>query len=723
MQKYARSFPETCVKLLLIIILWPVCFLLSLSIRAEEKRPITVTDIVEMTRLGNPEYFFGASSADKVANYSPDNKHFVVLLRKGNLADNANEYSMYLFTTASVFQSSHPRLLMTFSSSTNSPAISGLKWLSDNQTVTFLGERGGGVAEVYTLNVITKRLQQKTSHATSIDHFDISSDGKELVFTAQQNQHVSLTPEQRRNGLVVQNQTLEDIYAGRFNYTPLEEELYLQDKHEKRVDIPSSHQINHFSRVSLSPNGKYAFITAYFRDPDRLWARYDNHSLQFNGSGVVRQDRAATNVAQYFLLDCHKGAIEPLLRAPALYSSQEFWSSDGDSVLIKSFLPLDNQTSKEYTERTKDQLPAKVSVPDERVTRLTDEEWQQAHQVHPAGRPLITLEEGTNTPPKIFAYDEVNHRRIMLMDLNPQFSGLRLGRVRELNFTVRGIPLIAGLYLPPDYEPGKRYPLVIQTHGYDPNRFSMDGREEWSSAFAARALAASGIVVVQMENFRNPKDHDKVSDDQTLGTTPEVRFRNLAVSAYEKAIESLDHDGLIDSDKIGISGFSRTVWFVSYFLTHSKTRVRTAILTDGVDSSYFEYIAKGLKEFDLDNGGKAPFGNDGLCLWMQEAPGFNLDKIHLPVRLVSLSDPTSLWEWFEGLKLQGKPVEMIAIPGSSHMLEKPLDRQIAMQGLVDWYRYWLQTYRDPSPVKADQYKRWNDMRQRSSGADKSIPHL
>jgi hypothetical protein len=710
------------VKLLLIIILWPICCSFSPSLKAEEKRSITVTDIVETTRLGNPDYFFGASSAGKVANYSPDNKRFVVLLRKGNLTDNANQYSLYLFTTAAVFQSSHPRLLLTFSSSTNSPAIWNLKWLSDNQTVAFLGERNGGVAQVYTLNVIANRLRQKTSHATSIDHFDISSDGRELVFTAQQNQHVSLTPEQRRNGLVVQNQTLEDIYAGRFNYTPLEEELYLQDKREKKVDIPSSHQINHFSRVSLSPNGKYAFITAYFRDPDRLWARYDNHSLQFNGSGVIRQDRAATNVAQYFLLDCDGGAIKPLLKAPALYTSEDFWGTNGDSLFIKSFLPLENQTTKEYMERTKDQLPAELSVPDWRVTRLTDKEWQQAHRAQPGGRPLITLEEDANTPPKIFAYDEVNHRRMMLMDLNPRFVGLKLGRVQELSFTVQGIPLIAGLYLPPDHEPGKRYPLVIQTHGYDPNRFSMDGREEWSSAFAARALASSGIVVVQMENFRNPKDHDKVSDDQTLGTTPEVRFRNLAVLAYEKVIESLDHDGVIDTDKIGISGFSRTVWFVSYFLTHSKTDVRTAVLTDGVDSSYFEYIANGLKEFDLDNGGRAPFGNDGLRLWMQEAPGFNLNKIHIPLRLVSFSNPTSLWEWFEGLKLQDKPVEMIAIPGASHMLERPLDRQVAMQGLVDWYRYWLQDYRDPSPAKTDQYKRWNGMRQRSSGAGEVTPH-
>jgi dipeptidyl aminopeptidase/acylaminoacyl peptidase len=673
-------------------------------------------DIVETTRLGNQDYFFGAPSAGKVANYSPDNMHFVVLLRKGNLAGNTNDYSLYLFTTASVFHVSHPRLLLSFRSSSNSPAIRDLKWLSDNQTLAFVAEHGRGAAEVYTLNIVTKRLIQKTHHRTSVDHFDISRDGTELIFTAEQNQRVSLTPEQQQNGLVVQNQTLEDIYTGRFNYVPLEENLYLQGKREKRVTIPSSQQINHSSRISLAPTGKYALITAYFRDSDRLWARYDNHSLQFNGSGAVRQG-GATNVSQYVLLDCVKGTIGPLLRAPALYTSQEFWGEGGHAVFLRSFLPLDGQTAKEYIERTKGQLPVKVSVPDGRVTRLTNEEWQKAQQTPPIGRPLITLEEDANTPPKIFAYDEVSHSRVLLMDLNPQFATVRLGKVQELGFDVQGIPIIAGLYLPPDYVAGKRYPLVIQTHGYDPDRFSMDGREEWSSGFAARALAATGIIVLQMETFKNAKDHDRVSEDEGLGTTPEIRFRNLAVLGYEKAIDSLDRSGVIDPERIGISGFSRTVWFVSYFLTHSNIEVRTAVLTDGVDSSYFGYIARGLREFDFDNGGKAPFGDAGLALWLREAPGFNLDRVHIPVRLVSLSDPTSLWEWFEGLRLQNKPVEMIAIPGSSHILERPLDRLTVMQGLVDWYRFWLQDYCDPNPAKRDQYKRWNELRQQSGNVE------
>ena len=168
---------------------------------------------------------------------------------------------------------------------------------------------------------------------------------------------------------------------------------------------------------------------------------------------------------------------------------------------------------------------------------------------------------------------------------------------------------------------------------------------------------------------------------------------------------------MIDPDRIGISGFSRTVWFVSYMLTHSKKQeFRAALLTDGIDGGYFEYIADRLTEFNADNGGKAPFGREGLELWMRESPDFNLDRVCIPVRLVSIEDRVSQWEWFVAGKLQRKPVELIEIPDGSHMLEKPKDRYIAMQGMVDWFRFWLQGYIDPSADKRTQYQRWEELR-------------
>ena len=34
----------------------------------------------------------------------------------------------------------------------------------------------------------------------------------------------------------------------------------------------------------------------------------------------------------------------------------------------------------------------------------------------------------------------------------------------------------------------------------------------------------------------------------------------------------------------------------------------------------------------------------------------------------------------------------------------------AQEAIVEWFRFWLQDYEDPSPAKAEQYKRWRELR-------------
>jgi len=68
------------------------------------------------------------------------------------------------------------------------------------------------------------------------------------------------------------------------------------------------------------------------------------------------------------------------------------------------------------------------------------------------------------------------------------------------------------------------------------------------------------------------------------------------------------------------------------------------------------------------------------------------------------------WEWFAGLSILHKPVEMIILQDGTHVLEKPADRMISQQGSVDWFCFWLKGEEDPDPAKAEQYSRWHELR-------------
>ncbi len=78
---------------------------------------------------------------------------------------------------------------------------------------------------------------------------------------------------------------------------------------------------------------------------------------------------------------------------------------------------------------------------------------------------------------------------------------------------------------------------------------------------------------------------------------------------------------------------------------------------------------------------------------------------------ISPSSVLSEWELYSSLKMQGKPVDLIYFPTGQHIHQKPLERLESQQGDVDWFRFWLQGYKDPDPAKRDQYQRWESMSQ------------
>jgi len=151
---------------------------------------------------------------------------------------------------------------------------------------------------------------------------------------------------------------------------------------------------------------------------------------------------------------------------------------------------------------------------------------------------------------------------------------------------------------------------------------------------------------------------------------------------------------------------------MSFVLTHTNCKFKAAILVDGFDGGYFQYIRAPNSETPLDNGGKAPFGEQGLRLWLHEAPGFNLDKVNTPVRLEAHGTGggvSSQWEWFSGLTTLRKPVEYVYLPEGAHILVKPWERRASQVGAVDWFCFWLQGYEDPDPEKSEQYRRWEKL--------------
>jgi dipeptidyl aminopeptidase/acylaminoacyl peptidase len=671
----------------------------SSAAQSQNKRRIEAGDAIEMTRLADPDYFNGGPSQGHVALFSPDGRHFVVLLRKGRLENNTNEFYLFLYDTADALGSPKRDLLLKMASASNNAAIADIRWLPDSETLAFVGESGNEVGQIYTLNIQTKLLRKLTCHSTRITSYDIAEDGREVVFAAEPRPKKRLETNQEQNeGKVIMTSwleaSLEDALLGGQLYG--DSELFFQRSAHEAVGIRIDDRINYAGPISISPDGTHALVAVWARDVPRGWIDYRNERIR-TIVGSHRKGEVAL-LTRYLLLDTQNYSLAPLLNAPMSGFPEFVWGADSKSISLKTYLPLDIADPSERDRRATNEIPVEV--------RLRTRELRETSQNELAAKIAlkngqlaaigVSLEEDMNRPPRIYASDRANKKKVLLVDLNPQFSELAFGKVESISWKAKdGEERRGGLFLPANYELGKRYPLVIQTHGFDSGRFSMDGLNEWSSAFAARMLAAKGVLVLQVGGIL-------LSGDSSEGPT--------YMAAIEGAIDELDKEGLIDRNKIGLSGFSRTVYEVGYVLTHSKYSFRSAILVDGITGGYFDYLAWGDDSATGLNGG-LPFG-DQLNLWLKNSPGFNLDKVNAPVRVVALSagSVVGMWEWYAGLRLQKKSVDFIEIPAGVHLLQRPWDRRISMQGIVDWYRYWLLDEEDADSLKTDQYARWRDLR-------------
>ena len=720
-------------------------------VTAQTRRPVTVADCIRMTRFGDPYYAAGGSAHGLVAKFSPDGERFVVVVKKGNLELNTNEYSLLLWETVEVGHSPPPEAVLTLASSSNREGIKDINWI-DNTHLVFLGEGPGELQQLYSFDLKDRRLATIVKHSTNLLSYARSSDGNRVVFAAQTTATSLLTDESRRRGIYVSTQFLSDLISGQIPSDEqfFDSELFVKDK--AGIDaLPINLTGKLWNELTISPDGKYVVVPTEVPTIRESWCAYKDKYLATALYNAVRSKQlgGSTGIYQYTLVDLEKHVARPLLDAPmglGLGGSEIVWAPDSRSVVVAGvWLPLDGTDPEERKVRQTSRFVTEIEIPSLQVLKITQDDlrligWNPRKDclIFEAGRvnsitgrtsvpkvyyrkigtrwekidaskanetaehPDVILEEDLNTRPKVVVVNPKTGQRSSLLDLNPQFAELSLTKVQEVRWNaIDGHEVTGGLYLPPDYVEGKKYPLVIQTHGFNPKRFWIDG-PYGATAFAAQPLASKGFVVLQAdESFEH------------YSTPEEVRGE---VSAIEGAIDYLDHRGIVDRTRVGLIGFSRTGLFVKYALTHSTYRFAAASVADGTEADYFPYLALYnslpwlASDMETMNGG-VPF-EEGMSSWLENAPGFSLSRVHTPFLAQTLG-PTSLllgWQWIAGLRRLGKPVEMIYMPKASHTIVRPWERQTSLQANVDWFCFWLKGEEDPDPAKAEQYARWRELR-------------
>lgn len=723
------------------------------------RRPVvTPRDFVSYTEIGDPGVLDARDGGGtKSAAVSPDGRWAAVVMRRGNPATEANEAELWLYDLATVMRQSTPTVLARFSSSSNNQPLALVRWMPDSRKILFAGASGNDPAQIYSVDRATGELRQLTRDTQPLLNYQISANGTRLMTVRgglpryldrdpaclASGCLVEGTPFQTETGATGESPAIlvDDLSTGQRWQVPPPERT--------DQDVATCNQRNGgFTFGDLSPDGRYILRVCRVRNPPAWWREYRQSFLR---PFSIAADEA---LLKMYLTRVDTGDVWAVSDVPvtSIYGGPMWIDADRNLLLLPWMLkPLDAVSPAEREER-RTSVYAFVYDPDNRQSTeiarfpanaqsLRSAQWDASSQMlvlAPTRLPLLEMlgtdhrdelpkqyfrleqgawseattgpperrfdhsvslrvEEGLELPQQLVAIDDPSGRRRVLAQPNLWLRDRELGRVRIVRWTARNGREWSGiLYYPADYRPGTRYPLVIQTHGYFADRFSLTGV---GRNFAAQGLAGRGIAVIQVRE-----------NDVDLLNTPAEWPNDQA--GYEACIDYLDREGIIDRTRVGIQGWSHTGVDILYTITRSDYRFSAAALTSSADVGWTYYMYIGAQQV-LDayyNNPPAPPFSEGLTGWLNNSAAFNMPRMNAPL-LIWAEGYQQLADWNIGLKRLGHPVEQWYLPGGAHDVFKVGERILTGNLLIDWFDFWLNGHEDAAPAKSTQYVRWRVLRE------------
>jgi acylaminoacyl-peptidase len=285
---------------------------------------------------------------------------------------------------------------------------------------------------------------------------------------------------------------------------------------------------------------------------------------------------------------------------------------------------------------------------------------------------------GTEHPADLALWDKGEIRRVTALN-DDLFAFRKLGKVEEIrwksSFDQREIQ--GWLVTPPDFDPSKKYPLILEIHG---GPFSSYG-----PVFSAeiQLYAAAGYTVL----YTNPRGSTSYGEE--FGNLIHHDYPNHDYEDLMSGVDAAIEKGFIDESNLFVTGGSGggvlTAWIVG-----KTERFRAAVVAKPVINWYsFVLYADNPGFFYKYWFPKKPWEDPSN--YLQRSPLSYVGNVTTPTMLLTGEEDyrTPIAEseqFYAALKLQKVETAMVRIPGASHgIADKPSNLVAKISSVLTWF--------------------------------------
>lgn len=620
---------------------------------------------------------------------SPDGKSVVVVVSRPDYINNRYNAELVLVDVAT----GNKTVLTQDRLSVSSP-----RWSPNGEKLAFISKAGTGkdaLNQIFLLPLAGGEAKQITKAPKGVQHFAWSPNSVDIAYAALNEPKNKSEIEKGFTGFEVSN---NDMFVGSqpvsshiwlVNTKSLDYKRLTDGEWSLPIIIPPSPPS---SPLSWSPDGKNLLFvkvaTPYSGDGRNrtiqilnvedgnfrpLTARTQLEafpSFSPDGSRIAywyKKDGRIENIHQLWIADAAGGegnAISDKLNRDLYLSA---WLPDGKGLLVGGH--NNNKTSLWIMD-----LAGNTTQLNLGNLSPTWGFWLDA-TFSKTGAIAFTASE-PDKPVELYYMPSANQLPIALTDFNAEVSKMSWGKTETLWWENEGLEQSGIVTYPVGFEKGKKYPLVLIIHG-GPNSASV---EQFSRL--AQIFANEGFFVFE-PNYRgsdNQGEAYKMAIVEDAGAGP---GRDIMAG-----LEKLKATGMIDEERIGVSGWSyggfMTVWLAGHY-EGWKAVIAGAAVTDWVD----QYNLSDANVARAGAIGGSPWVGDNMQKYVEHSPITEAKNIKAPTLiLANTGDPrvtiTQSYKLYHTLVDNGTYTKFWVWPIAAHNASDPITQAEQQKMWLNW---------------------------------------
>ena len=324
---------------------------------------------------------------------------------------------------------------------------------------------------------------------------------------------------------------------------------------------------------------------------------------------------------------------------------------------------------------------ARISLPEEIVAGFS---------VPDAGGMLAWYGESASSPSSLYLLDIAKSRSTRLETPKEEMlADVEFGSCEAWDFVnSRGDTICGRFYLPPDFDPSAKYPMIVNYYGgCSPTERTFESR------YPHHAYAAQGYVVYVIEPSGATGFGQEFSSRHV-----NTAGKGVADDIIEGTREFCRQHSWVDETKIGCIGASYGGFMTQYLQT--VTDMFAAAISHAGISDHTSYWGEGYWGYSYSEVSMAdsyPWSDPDL--YVRQSPLFNADKIHTPLLFLHGDKDNNVpvgesIQMFTALKLLDRPTAFVAVADQDHHILDYDKRHKWQDTIFAWFAKYLKD--DPS---------------------------